>query len=86
MLERSILEGEVNAQVITGPVLDDGNPKYRKVKYPLQFWKIVAALLPNGTLFATAYVASQEEVIAQFGIEVTGGAVRGLQDLSDEDR
>lgn len=71
VLEQSILEGEVNAQIITGPVLDDGNPEYRKVKYPLQFWKVVAALTAQGTLFATAYIASQEEVIAQHGIEVT---------------
>ncbi|WP_428675146.1 DNA/RNA non-specific endonuclease [Reyranella sp.] len=71
ILERSILEGEVNAQVITGPVLDDGDPEYRKVKYPLQFWKVVAAVTPKKELFATAYIAGQEEVIAQFGIEIT---------------
>jgi endonuclease G len=71
VLEESILEGEVSAQIITGPVLDDGNPDYRKIKYPLQFWKVVAALNSKGALFATAYIASQEEVIAQFGIEVT---------------
>lgn len=71
LLEQSIVEGHVNAQVITGPVLDDGNPEYRQIKYPLQFWKVVAALMPSGSLFATAYIASQEEVIAQFGIEVT---------------
>jgi endonuclease G, mitochondrial len=71
VLEQSILEGEVNAQIITGPVLDDGNPEYRNIKYPLQFWKVVAALTGQGALFATAYIASQEDVIAQFGIEVT---------------
>lgn len=71
ILERSILEGEVNAQVITGPLLDGGDPEYRKVQYPLQFWKVVAAILPSKKLFATAYIASQEEVVAQFGIEVT---------------
>ena len=71
ILEQSILEGEVNAQIITGPVLDDGNPEYRNIKYPLQFWKVVAALTAQGALFATAYIASQEDVIAQFGIEVT---------------
>jgi len=71
VLERSIMEGEVNAQIITGPLLDGGDPEYRKIQYPLQFWKVVAALTPDGSLFATAYIASQEEVIAQFGIEVT---------------
>lgn len=71
VLEQSILEGEINAQIITGPILDDGDPEYRKVKYPLQFWKVVAAVTSKKKLFATAYVAGQEEVIAQFGIEVT---------------
>ena len=71
LLEESIVEGQVNAQIITGPVLDQGDPEYRKIQYPLQFWKIVAALNSSGNLFATAYIASQEEVIAQFGIEIT---------------
>lgn len=71
ILERSIVEGHVNAQVITGPILDGGDPEYRKIPYPLQFWKVVAALTPDKKLFATAYIASQEEVIARFGIEIT---------------
>lgn len=72
ILEQSILEGEVNAQIITGPVLDGGDPDYKEIQYPLQFWKVVAALVPKtNKLFATAYIASQEDVIAQYGIEVT---------------
>lgn len=71
ILEESIYNGNFNAQIITGPVLDDGDPEYRKIKYPLQFWKVVAAVNASDQLFATAYLASQEEVISQFGIEVT---------------
>jgi endonuclease G len=71
ILEQSIVQGHVNAQVITGPILDDGDPEYRKIQYPLQFWKVVAGLTPDEKLFATAYIAGQEEVIAQFGIEIT---------------
>lgn len=71
ILEESIFDGRVNAQIITGPILDDGDPEYRKIKYPLQFWKVVAAVNAKNKLFATAYLASQEEVISQFGIEVT---------------
>jgi endonuclease G len=70
VLETSIFEGHFNAHVITGPVFDEGDPEYRKIQYPLRYWKVVAALDANGALFATAYVASQEEVIDQFGIEV----------------
>ncbi len=71
VLEKSIIEGEVNTQIFTGPILDEGDPEYREIQYPLQFWKVVAALKADGKLFATAYIAGQEEVIAQFGIEVT---------------
>lgn len=69
ILETSILEGNFDAQVITGPVLDPGDPEYKGVQYPLQYWKVVAALKSNGDLFATAYIASQDDVIARFGIE-----------------
>jgi endonuclease G len=71
ILEESIYNGHVNAQIFTGPVLDPGDPEYKKIQYPLQFWKVVAALDSDGNLFATAYLASQEEVIAQYGIEIT---------------
>lgn len=82
ILEESIFAGNVDAQIFTGPVLDEGDPAYRDIQYPLQFWKIVAALKSDGTLFATAYLASQEEVIAQHGIETTEapfGAYRTFQ-------
>ncbi|WP_273513650.1 DNA/RNA non-specific endonuclease [Phreatobacter oligotrophus] len=71
ILEESIEAGHVDTQIITGPVLDEGDPEYKKIKYPLQFWKVVAALKQDGSLFATAYIASQAEVIAQYGIETT---------------
>jgi endonuclease G len=71
VLEESIRHGDFDAQIITGPILDEGDPEYRKIQYPLRFWKVVAAINSKKELFATAYMASQEEVIAQFGIEVT---------------
>ncbi|UVK38739.1 DNA/RNA non-specific endonuclease [Mesorhizobium sp. AR10] len=76
-IERYILEStifdtarEIRAQVITGPVLDDGDPEYKKIQYPVQFWKVVVALDEKKQPAATAYIASQTDVIAQFGIEV----------------
>lgn len=71
LLEESIFNGRVRAQIITGPVLDAGDPDYKGLQYPLQFWKVVAAQTASGKLFATAYIASQEAVIAQYGIEAT---------------
>lgn len=44
--------------VLTGPVLDTGDPVYRGVQVPLRFWK-VAGLLVGGQLASTAYVLDQ---------------------------
>jgi endonuclease G len=71
VLEDAIVNGRVNAQIITGSVFDELDPEYRGIQYPLQYWKIVAAINSKGKLFATAFIASQEAVVAQFGIEVT---------------
>lgn len=71
ILEESIFSNKVRAQVITGPIFDEGDPTYKDIQYPLQYWKVVAAPRVNGALFATAYIASQEAVIAQYGIEAT---------------
>jgi len=69
ILEDTVLTGDLSAQVITGPVLDEGDPEYKDIQYPLQYWKVVAAIDDTGGLSATAYIASQEAVIAKFGIE-----------------
>lgn len=70
VLEDSIERGSFSAQVITGPVFDDGDPAWKGIQYPLRFWKVVAALDASGSkLFATAYIASQEGVIAQYGLD-----------------
>jgi endonuclease G, mitochondrial len=69
VLEESIEAGHYNAQIITGCVFDDGDPEYKKFQYPVQYWKIAAALNSSGKLFATAYLASQADVISRLGIE-----------------
>jgi endonuclease G len=87
VLEESIRGGNFNAQIFTGPIFDEGDPEYRETQYPLQYWKVVAAVNASGNLFATAYVASQEAVIAQYGIEVTEvpfGAYKTFQTKIDE--
>lgn len=82
-LEMHILEGairakEFRAQVFTGPVLDDGDPvwkRYKDIKYPLRFWKIATALSLDSKgkekLFAAAFLLDQSEVIEKYGIEAT---------------
>lgn len=80
ILENTIETDQLKAQVITGPVLDEGDPDYRKIQYPVQFWKVVVALDEAGEMFATAYIAGQAEIIAQHGIEAAPfGAFRTFQ-------
>ncbi|UYY78113.1 DNA/RNA non-specific endonuclease [Sphingomonas sp. R1] len=73
-LERYILEetseqGQFDVQVFTGPVFGAGDPVYRGIAYPLEFWKVVVAVAAGGRLFATAYLLSQKDVIDQSGLE-----------------
>lgn len=76
-IERHVLEDAIEAEqfravVFTGPVLDEDDPvwdRFPKIKYPVRFWKVVAAVNAKEKLFATAYILDQSEVIARFGIE-----------------
>jgi endonuclease G len=55
------------ASVFTGPVFAEGDDEYKGVQLPRQYWK-VAVMVKEGKLSATAYVLSQEELIA--GLEL----------------
>ena len=73
LLEQAILQDEFNAQVITGPVLEEDDPVYERfpdIQYPVRFWKVVAMVDPdtNG-LFATAFILDQSDVIDQLGLD-----------------
>lgn len=73
LLEDAILQDEFNAQIITGPILEEDDPVYDRfpdIQYPVRFWKVVATLDPdtNG-LFATAFILDQTDVIDQFGLD-----------------
>lgn len=72
VLELAIVAGKFKAQVITGPILAPGDPVYAafpKIQYPVRYWKVVAALTSAGTLFATAYILDQTDVIAELGLK-----------------
>ena len=74
VLEQAIEASKFRAIVMTGPVLDDGDPvwdKFKDIQYPVRFWKIAVALTAENQAFAAGFVLDQSEVIAQFGIEVT---------------
>jgi len=79
-LERYILEqtaayNKFNIQTITGPIFGAGDPVFRDIAYPLEFWKVVVAVDSAGELFATGYILSQKDVIAQFGLGEAAQAV-----------
>jgi endonuclease G, mitochondrial len=67
--------------VFTGPVFAEDDDDYRGVKLPRQFWKVAVMLKKDGRLSATAYLLSQEHLLA--GLERIGefsyGAYRTFQ-------
>jgi endonuclease G len=71
-LEDYILENADNrdfrVSVFTGPVLATDDDEFAGVQLPRQFWKVVVMVKESGDLSATAYLLSQEELIA--GLEV----------------
>lgn len=72
VLEQSVKDDDFRAQVITGPILAEDDPtweEFPKIRYPVRFWKVVAAVDARGKLFATAYILDQSGVIDEFGIK-----------------
>ena len=71
-LEDYILENadnrDLKVSVFTGPVLAGDDEEFAGVQLPRQFWKVVVMVKESGELSATAYLLSQEELIA--GLEV----------------
>lgn len=59
---------DLRVTVFTGPVFGDDDPMFTteggdQVKIPLQFWKVVAVVRPDGQLSATAYLLSQSRLV-----------------------
>ncbi|QKV73259.1 DNA/RNA non-specific endonuclease [Amycolatopsis sp. Hca4] len=84
-LEDYVLNNAANfglkVSVVTGPVLAADDDHYRGVQLPRQFWKVVAMVKTDGTLSATAYLLSQEELIhgLEAATEFDYGAYRTYQ-------
>jgi endonuclease G len=84
-LEDYVLKNADNADlkvtVVTGPVLAEDDDPYRGVRLPRQFWKVVVMVKADGTLSATAYLLSQEELIKglEAATEFSYGAYRTYQ-------
>ena len=54
--------------MFTGPVFAADDDQYRGVQLPRQFWKVVAMAKQSDGPSATAYLLSQEQLIA--GLEI----------------
>ena len=66
ILEEAVEKNRFKAQVITGPVFgaaDPAIPGFPGLRYPLRYWKVVAAINASDKLFATAYVLDQSAQI-----------------------
>ncbi len=68
----------LRVSVFTGPVFDEGDPEYRGVRLPRQFWKVVVMVREDGTLSATAYLLSQESLLQDLE-EFSFGAFKTFQ-------
>jgi endonuclease G len=75
-LEDYILENADNrnfrVSVFSGPVFAADDDRYRGVQLPRQFWKVVAMVKQDRALSATAYLLSQDHLIA--GLELAAEA------------
>ena len=60
------LTSDLKVSVFSGPVLDDGDPSYRGVALPLQYWKIVAMVRTDGKPSVTAYLLSQSALLDEY--------------------
>jgi endonuclease G len=84
-LENYVLGNADNANmavsVITGPVLDDDDDRYRGVQLPRQFWKLVAMVKRSGALSVTGYLLSQAALLDELESdrEFSYGAYRTFQ-------
>lgn len=70
-LEDYVLENagahDLKVCVLTGPVFAAGDPAYRGVRLPQQFWKVVAIRRADtGRASVTAYLLSQQDLVSGF--------------------
>ncbi|OXM71761.1 MULTISPECIES: DNA/RNA non-specific endonuclease [Amycolatopsis] len=66
-LEDYVLENadnrDLRVSVVTGPVLAADDDQYRGVRLPRQYFKVVAMVRQDGSLSATGYLLSQEQLL-----------------------
>ena len=75
LLERKAKKEKMRISVITGPIFKQTDPKYQNefmdapVRIPLEFWKVCALIREDGTLSATAFILTQDDITELPGFE-----------------
>lgn len=75
LLERKAKKDKIRISVFTGPIFKTSDPKYKNkemekpVRVPLEFWKVCALVREDGTLSATAFILSQDDITSLPGFE-----------------
>jgi len=75
LLEKKAKKEKRRIAVITGPLFKKNDPFYRNdfmnysVRIPLAFWKVCAIIRQDGTLSATAFILSQDDITSLPGFE-----------------
>jgi endonuclease G, mitochondrial len=75
LLERKAKQDKMRMSVFTGPIFGASDPNYKNpemstpVRIPLEFWKVCALIREDGTLSATAFILSQEDITSLDGFE-----------------
>jgi endonuclease G len=75
LLERKARKDQMRISVITGPIFRQNDPKYQNefmdapVRIPLEFWKVCAVVRDDGTLSATAFILTQDDITQLPGFE-----------------
>lgn len=75
LLERKAKKDKMRISVITGPIFKRTDPKYQNqfmdapVRIPLEFWKVCALIREDGSLSATAFILSQDDITSLPGFE-----------------
>jgi endonuclease G, mitochondrial len=97
LLEQHAKKDERKMVVFTGPVLLDSDPTYRNssmnysARIPLAFWKVCCLKREDGSLAATGFKLSQQDITAlpgfeeKFDISTAQVTIAELQDLTKLD-
>lgn len=58
------------ACVLAGPVLDDSDPEYNEIQYPLKFWKVFVIVSESEGPLVYGFILDQKQVVDEFGLEL----------------